>query len=149
MDFNEFNELINGKKEERNMNIIEMELNKLKEMMETGNIEEFLKDLTEREINKFIETYNDEDREVYNMYKDACKKGIVLVGFFEELEDENKITFIESLTKGYVNELYEKGELNLSYTDKFNIETMFNIVKENGKHGFLEAALYSLINGAV
>ena len=26
------------------MNIIEMELNKLKEMMETGNIEEFLKD---------------------------------------------------------------------------------------------------------
>lgn len=140
MDFNEFNELINGKKEERKMNE-----KTLKELIENGEMEEFLRKLVDRKVDEFRKSYNEMDKMFYREYKDATEKGIYLVGFLEQISLQEQLQVIRSLTKGYVNELYDKGSLNLSYVDKFNIETMYNIVKNYGKDGFLEASLYSLL----
>lgn len=133
MDFNQFNELINGKKEERKMNN-NVQIN-----------EEFLRKLVDRKIDEFKNSYNEIDKMIYQEYKKVTARGQFLIGFLETLNTQDRIEFITSIVKGYVNELYEKGELEYTFTDRFNLETMFNIVKDYGKAGFLEASLYSLL----
>ena len=143
MNFEEFNKLINGKKEEKEMN----ETTKLiKEMAESGELEEFLKYMVDRKIEEFRKSYNEIDKMLYREYKDAVNHGIRLIGFFEQIDTQSQIQMIYSLAKGYVNELYNKGNLELSLVDKDNIEIMFNVVKEHSNDGFLEATLYSLLN---
>ena len=147
MDFNQFNELVNGKKEERNMN--EKTLRELIENGEMEKVEEFLRKLVDQKVDEFRKSCTELDTFILDKYRNLVRDEKLYVDcILIPLQPTEQMQFIKSIAKAYVKELYEKGTLEYTEIEKENLETMYNVVKHYGKDGFLEATLYSLRQGA-